>query len=254
MNSSFLLRKAPFIVAAGASLGYYYNYTRTRATMWTDNGNRVYSWGAGMNGQLGLGEEKFSVDVPTEVEELSDKNIVYVTACGDISAALSDEGEIFVFGKTKGGALGGGGKAFTTNLTLPTRFEFQDVKFKHVSAGRSHVAAVTTDGRVVTWGNPDNGKLGHGEVTADKGYKPKNYADRAEVDFVNGELEGKNIVSVECGLNVTVALTSDGEVYSWGSGTEGSLGHGDYENQNLPKKIEALSNITSIKCGGDFVV
>jgi alpha-tubulin suppressor-like RCC1 family protein len=150
--------------------------------------------------------------------------------------------------------LGGSGKAFTTNLTLPTLFEFQDVKFKHVSAGRSHVAAVTTDGRVVTWGNPDNGKLGHGEKTEDKGYKPKNYADRAEVDFVSGELEGKNIVAVECGFNVTVALSSDGEVYTWGYGGEGALGHADYENQTIPKKVEGLSNITSIKCGGDFVV
>jgi alpha-tubulin suppressor-like RCC1 family protein len=150
--------------------------------------------------------------------------------------------------------LGGGGKAFTTNLTLPTLFEFQDLKFKHVSTGRNHVAAVTTDGRVVTWGNPDNGKLGHAEKTADKEYKPKNYADRAEVDIVNGELEGKEIVAVECGFNVTVALSSDGEVYSWGFGGEGSLGHSDYENQNIPKKIEGLSNITSIKCGGDFVV
>lgn len=59
---------------------YYYKSNVTRTTMWSDNGNRVYSWGSGMNGQLGLGEEKFSVDVPTEVEELSDKNIVYVTA------------------------------------------------------------------------------------------------------------------------------------------------------------------------------
>ena len=94
---------------------------------------RVYAWGAGLNGQLGLGQEVSSVDVPTEVEELSDKNIEMVVACGDISAALSDEGDIYLFGKTKGGALGGSGRTFTTNLTLPTRFEHQDLKFKHVS-------------------------------------------------------------------------------------------------------------------------
>ena len=75
-----LLCTASDIFAAGASVGYYFTYTQNRATMWTDNGNRVFAWGAGMNGQLGLGEEKFSVDVPTEVEELSDKNIVYITA------------------------------------------------------------------------------------------------------------------------------------------------------------------------------
>lgn len=106
----------------------------------------------------------------------------------------------------------------------------------------------------MTWGNPDNGKLGHVVKTAEKGYKPKNYADRSEVDFVGGALEGKEVVSVECGFNTTVALTSDGEVYSWGFGNEGALGHADYEDQYLPKKVESLSNIVKIQCGGDFVV
>lgn len=32
------------------------------------------------------------------------------------------------------------------------------------------------------------------------------------------------------------------------------MGHGDWENCYAPKKIETLSNIVSIKCGGDFVV
>ena len=185
---------------------------------------------------------------------LSDKNIVYITACGDISAALSDEGDIYLFGKTKGGALGSGGKTFTTNLTLPNLFEFQDLKFKHVSCGKNHVAAVTVDGRVVTWGNPDNGKLGHGEKDAGKGYKPKNYADRSEIDFVSGELEGKQVKSVEWGFNITVALTEDGDVYSWGSGKEGALGHGDWDNCFIPKKVEGIKNIEKIRWGGEFVV
>lgn len=67
----------------------------------------------------------------------------------------------------------------------------------HISVGKNHAAAVTKEGRVVTWGNPDNGKLGHGEATLEKGYKPKNYADRAEIDYVNGVLEGKEVVAVE---------------------------------------------------------
>lgn len=246
MKGSFLFKKSLGIFV-GASLGSYYAYQRKYATMWTDKGKRVYAWGAGMHGQLGLGQEVFSVDIPTEVAELSDKNIVYITACGDISAALSDEGDIYLFGKTKGGALGSGGKTFTTNLTLPTLFEFQDLKFKHVSCGKNHVAAVTVDGRVVTWGNPDNGKLGHGEKDAGKGYKPKNYADRSEIDFVNGELEGKQVKSVECGFNITVALTEDGDVYSWGSGKEGALGHGDWDNCFIPKKVEGIKNIEKIR-------
>ena len=34
-------------------------------------------------------------------------------------------------------------------------------------------------------------------------------------------------------------LTADGGVWSWGHGYHGKLGHGDQQNQLLPKKIEA---------------
>ena len=33
-----------------------------------------------------------------------------------------------------------------------------------------------------------------------KGYNPKNYAEENEMDFVNGGLEGKTVVSVACGF------------------------------------------------------
>lgn len=73
----------------------------------------MYSWGAGIHGQLGLGEEKFSAHIPTEVEQLSDKNVVNIFAKGDVSAAITDDGDVYVWGKSKGGALG---SQFTQNL------------------------------------------------------------------------------------------------------------------------------------------
>lgn len=63
------------------------------------------------------------------------------------------------------------------------------------------------------------------------------------MDFVYGELENKKIKQVECGFSHTVALTEDGEVFTWGEGKQGALGHGDWENIHLPKKVEGLSKI-----------
>ena len=37
------------------------------------------------------------------------------------------------------------------------------------------------------------------------------------------------------------ALTADGAVWSWGDGYFGKLGHGDEQNQLLPKKVEAFA-------------
>lgn len=209
-------------------------YNQRRAYLWQDNGNRVYSWGAGMQGQLGLGVENFSVDVPTEIEELSDKNVIKVVANGDVSAALTEDGEVFVWGKTKGGALG----PFSHNLDIPAQIQFEDQLFKEIAIGQTHVAAITREGKLVTWGNPHFGKLGH--VSKEEkhkskmdSYKPTLYADKSEMDYVTGIDE--EVVRVSCGKNHTVALTKSGKVYTWGYGKEGALGHGDLEQQNQPK-------------------
>lgn len=115
------------------------------------------------------------------------------------------------------------------------------------------MAAITEDGRLVTWGNPDRGKLGHKPKEMDKSYKPTLYADQSEMDFVHG-LEGVDIAQVSLGKHHTVALSSTGDVYTWGHGKEGALGHGTVEEQDVPKKVEGLSNIKSISSGGDFTL
>jgi alpha-tubulin suppressor-like RCC1 family protein len=82
----------------------------------------------------------------------------------------------------------------------------------------------------ITWGNPDQGKLGHSPKDQGKSkYSPRNYADYNAIDFVYGDLENKKVVNVACGFQHTVCVTEDGEVYSWGFGKNGALGHGDWE-------------------------
>ena len=251
MKSFLRLRNSLLIGAAGAGMAYYANKSYNKAYLWTDNGKRVYAWGAGMQGQLGLGEERFSLDIPTEVEELSDDNVVYVDANGDLSAALTQDGDIFIWGKTKGGAVG---SQFTTNLMVPTQLEFEGEKFKDFGLGNTHMAAVTKSGRVATMGNPHRGKLGHApKMAGKKGYKPTLYADKSASDYV-ANLDDVEITEVACGKHHTVALSANGDVYTWGHGKEGALGHGNFEQVNEPKKIETLSNIVKIDAGGDFTI
>ena len=44
---------------------------------------------------------------------------------------------------------------------------------------------------------------------------------------------------MSAGCDHGIAITADGGVWSWGSGGEGQLGHGDQQRQLLPKKIGA---------------
>ena len=47
------------------------------------------------------------------------------------------------------------------------------------------------------------------------------------------------------------AITADGAVWSWGEGGSGQLGHGDGQNQLLPKKVEAFGQrVVAVSAGG----
>lgn len=87
-----------------------------------------------------------------------------------------------------------------------------------------------------------------------KGYRPKNYADFNTMDYVYGDIANKKIVDIACGYQHTVAVTEEGEVYTWGLGKSGALGHGNYDQVDMPKKVEGLANIKKVQCGNDFTI
>ncbi|XP_063545971.1 RCC1 domain-containing protein 1-like [Cydia strobilella] len=60
------------------------------------------------------------------------------------------------------------------------------------------------------------------------------------------------VCDVQCGYEHYLLLTDNGKVYSWGNGRRLQLGHGDLNNIDSPKEIDALSgiNITKISAGG----
>ncbi|CAL1371836.1 unnamed protein product [Linum trigynum] len=51
----------------------------------------------------------------------------------------------------------------------------------------------------------------------------------------------QKVVQIACGWRHTLAVTDQQNVFSWGRGTNGQLGHGESIDRNLPKLIEALS-------------
>ncbi|CAG8598636.1 24468_t:CDS:10 [Cetraspora pellucida] len=57
---------------------------------------------------------------------------------------------------------------------------------------------------------------------------------------------------VVCGENHCLALTRTGQVFSWGSGRYGQLGHGDTKSLDKPKVIEFFLGlrVVQIACGG----
>ncbi|MCH98438.1 ultraviolet-B receptor UVR8-like, partial [Trifolium medium] len=51
----------------------------------------------------------------------------------------------------------------------------------------------------------------------------------------------QKVVQISCGWRHTIAVTDRANVYSWGRGANGQLGHGDNLDRNVPKIIDAFS-------------
>ena len=109
-------------------------------------------------------------------------------------------------------------------------------------------AVVTESGNLYMWGDNTYAQIGVAPTTTQEGntthyIENSSFSTPVLVDSI------KNVVSIELGVGVCAALTSDGSVYTWGNNwyenTErfsGLLGHGTTEALiATPKKVEALN-------------
>jgi alpha-tubulin suppressor-like RCC1 family protein len=58
------------------------------------------------------------------------------------------------------------------------------------------------------------------------------------------------VVDLSAGDNYSGIVTESGDVYTWGFGNEGQLGHGDKSDQFLPRKVSLKEQVKAISCGG----
>jgi RCC1 and BTB domain-containing protein len=78
-----------------------------------------------------------------------------------------------------------------------------------MSLGYYHAAAISDKGIVFTWGRGINGQLGHGSILNEDSVRPVN------------ALSTSFVIDISCGESHTLALTNQGEVYTWGGGQLG---------------------------------
>ncbi|KAJ8769146.1 hypothetical protein K2173_000921 [Erythroxylum novogranatense] len=205
-------------------------------TAYSESRKEVYSWGWGDFGRLGHGSSS-DLFTPQPIKALQGLRIKQI-ACGDSHClAVTIEGEVQSWGRNQNGQLGLG---TTEDSLMPQRIKaFQGTPIKVVAAGAEHTAAVTEDGELYGWGWGRYGNLGLGDrndrLVPQKVYLP----------------DGEKMHMVACGWRHTISVSSSGVLFTYGWSKYGQLGHGDFEDQLIPHKLEALKeNFISQISGG----
>jgi alpha-tubulin suppressor-like RCC1 family protein len=83
-----------------------------------------------------------------------------------------------------------------------------------IAAGSAHTLAIDSDGTVYAWGDNTLGELGNGTVTS------------SNVPVPVSVPAGVTFTAVSAGFGSSMALSSDGHVYTWGYNNVGQLGNG----------------------------
>ena len=105
-----------------------------------------------------------------------------------------------------------------------------------------HSLALTESGEVFSWGDGDYGKLGHGNSSTQK------YPRLIQ------SLGGKFIQHISAGYRHSAAVTQDGDVFTWGEGDYGKLGHGDSNGRSVPTQVRDLSHVGQVVCGSSHTL
>ncbi|RVW85032.1 PH, RCC1 and FYVE domains-containing protein 1 [Vitis vinifera] len=194
----------------------------------------VYIWGEVICDNLvKVGADKNANYLTTRADLLLPKPLesnvvldVHHIACGVRHAALvTRQGEVFTWGEESGGRLGHGVGRDVIQPRLVESLAFTSVDF--VACGEFHTCAVTMAGELFTWGDGTHnaGLLGHGTDVSH--WIPKR---------ISGPLEGLQVASVTCGPWHTALVTTTRQLFTFGDGTFGVLGHGDKDNVAYQEK------------------
>ncbi len=112
-----------------------------------------------------------------------------------------------------------------------------------VCTGQGHNCVRRASGRVSCWGDNSSGQLGDGSfVDSFAGAVDALVDDAVDIDCGGFDFNGP-VDAASC------AVRSDGTVWCWGYGGNGTLGNGSLVDSNVPVQVEGVSRAVSVFVG-----
>ncbi len=234
-------------------------YTGSDCSQWLYG--EAYSSGNSVYGQLGVddtfGRRNWTrLSAPLSYGD----HVKFIQAGSYFAVAISRENKLFIWGTDNYFNMGRGVSEFSERLNSVRPLHFLPTyQFTSACAGSYHGAAVTTTGKVFTWGtntggwgqlycSTDSPTITCGETScpcSKSSYAPPIYGMLGLGDYYYSTTPrevslSEEVVEIRCGIYHTVARTTTGELYAWGYRVAG-----DWSNRYTPARV-------SIPVGGSF--
>ena len=199
----------------------------------------VWCTGGNAHGQCGVGTS----DARMRFTRVKARRGWSAVAVGDShTVLLATDGGLFTCGLDDRGQAGLGA-AGEECWSTPRKVESLEAACKAAAAGFEHSAVVTRSGEVFCFGGNDSGQCGAGDVPCVR--QPR------LVRLPRGGAGASCIASVACGSRHTLAVTTRGALFAWGSNAAGQCGTGDTTDRATATPVTWLCGvvITCIAAG-----
>ncbi|XP_072951240.1 ultraviolet-B receptor UVR8 [Typha angustifolia] len=222
-------------------------------------GDVIYGFGSGRHGQIGqcLSRAQRSYNCPEVIQGFGDCKFVGLFANGDHSAALTSDGQLYIWGR---GFSGSADDFHPRLMPLP-------LKISQVALGWHH-ALVTTDGKVYMFGGYRHGFGGSAVVNRMQHQSAVPSTPCIDVDETHRlpalekvpGLDGERVVHIATGAEHSALITEKGTIMTWGWGEHGQLGLGGTCDQTCPQIVNVKNRRSfasaplGIYCGSGFTV
>ncbi len=151
-----------------------------------------------------------------------------ITAGGDHTCAILDDGSVRCWGSNSDGQLGDG---TTTSRNTPTALSSwpSGRTAVAITAGGYHTCAILDDGSVRCWGYNSGGQLGDGTTTS----------RNTPTAIMWWNPSGRTTAAITAGDYHTCAIFDDGSVRCWGWNDDGQLGDGTTTSRNTSTALSS---------------
>ena len=252
-NGTRAAKTFPTQVKDSAGTGYLTNIVAIAAggihSVAVKSDGTVWAWGYNGHGEVG---DSSAVDRTLPVQTLTVTNITSVTAGYFHTLMLKNDGTIWGCGMGQFGQLGEGGSQRLSPVQVkgPAGTGYlTDITAIAAGIGGNgtgyHSLARRNDGTVWSFGLNNYGQIGD-DTTTNRLY-PVQVKDATGTGYLS------NITMIAAGSEHSLALDSNGAIWSWGMGIYGQMGNGAAVSKKLPVQAEgvSLNGVTKIASRSD---